>query len=147
MLNNSEINEEEPAAMSDPENDPSDKPTSSAIPENKETEQEKYDKILHTNNQLLFSSSVQSTLVHAFYYPWYGSLEHDNQWRHWNHETIPHWRPEVNKRYPQYKHNPPEDVGANFYPLLGPYSSKDQHVSIIPVLAYSVGHSRAYEVL
>lgn len=47
--------------------------------------------------------------VHLFYYPWYGSPAVLGSWRHW----------------PQGGHTPPEDIGANLYPALGPYDSGD----------------------
>jgi hypothetical protein len=66
--------------------------------------------------------------VHAFYYPWYGSPEFDGDWLHWNHEFLPHWDPATDRKYPKGRHHPPDDVGANFFPQLGPYSSKDPAV-------------------
>lgn len=56
--------------------------------------------------------------VHVFYYPWYGNPTTDGGWIHWN----------------QGGHNPPDDIGANFYPNLGAYSSAntstiDTHMS------------------
>lgn len=45
--------------------------------------------------------------VHAFYYPWYGNPTTDGSWSHWN----------------EGGHKPPEDIGANFFPELGLYSS------------------------
>lgn len=66
--------------------------------------------------------------IHAFYYPWYGSLKIDNKWRHWDHNTLPHWRPEIDRNFPHFKHNPPDDIASNFYPELGPYSSFDKEV-------------------
>ena len=48
---------------------------------------------------------------------------------HWNHQVLPHWTAEVNKRYPiGSKHVPPDDLGSTFYPQLGPYSSNDTEV-------------------
>ncbi|MFE6487237.1 ThuA domain-containing protein [Streptomyces sp. NPDC057757] len=47
--------------------------------------------------------------VHLFYYPWYGSPAVNGGWRHWQ----------------QGGRTPPEDVGADFYPALGPYDSAD----------------------
>lgn len=47
--------------------------------------------------------------VHLFYYPWYGSPAVNGAWRHWQ----------------QGGHTPPDDVGADFYPALGPYDSGD----------------------
>ncbi len=50
-----------------------------------------------------------SRSVHVFYYPWYGNPAVDKAWSHWN----------------EGGHKPPEDIGANFYPELGLYSSND----------------------
>nr|WP_189936181.1 ThuA domain-containing protein [Streptomyces sulfonofaciens] len=47
--------------------------------------------------------------VHLFYYPWYGTPEVNGDWRHWQ----------------QGGHTPPEDIGADLYPKLGPYDSGD----------------------
>lgn len=66
--------------------------------------------------------------VHAFYYPWYGTPEHDGQYLHWNHPYIRHWNKKEAEKWPNYTHQPPDDVGSNFYPLLGAYSSRDADV-------------------
>ncbi|MGW6054355.1 ThuA domain-containing protein [Streptomyces sp. NPDC055189] len=47
--------------------------------------------------------------VHLFYYPWYGSPAVHGSWRHWS----------------QGGHTPPDDIGADYYPALGPYDSGD----------------------
>ena len=47
--------------------------------------------------------------VGIFTYPWYATMEHDQHWRHW----------EQNGKLP------PADIGANFYPADGIYSSLD----------------------
>lgn len=54
----------------------------------------------------------------VFYYPWYGNPATDARWIHWD----------------QNNHRPPDDIGANFYPSMGPYSSRNnlivyQHMS------------------
>ncbi|CAB4057070.1 MANEA [Lepeophtheirus salmonis] len=55
-----------------------------------------------------------STDVHIFYYGWYGNPSYDDgKWIHWNHRVLP---------------PPPDDIGANFYPQLGPYSSRNHEV-------------------
>uniref|UniRef100_A0A3Q3NR88 Glycoprotein endo-alpha-1,2-mannosidase n=1 Tax=Labrus bergylta TaxID=56723 RepID=A0A3Q3NR88_9LABR len=41
---------------------------------------------------------------------------------------LPHWDSKVAQGYPQGRHIPPDDIGANFYPSLGAYSSKDPSV-------------------
>src|SRR5512138_677044 len=60
--------------------------------------------------------------VHLFYYPWYGTPATDGQWVHWNQN--------------QFNYVPPDSISSNFYPTLGPYSSKDtailnQHMQMI----------------
>ncbi len=65
--------------------------------------------------------------LHTFYYMWYGNEEFDGHYRHWNHRFLPHWKEDIAKRYPKGRHIPPDDIGASFYPKLGPYSSKDPH--------------------
>jgi glycoprotein endo-alpha-1,2-mannosidase len=62
---------------------------------------------------------------------WYGTPEVDGKWVHWNHEVLPHWGGNaVNSKYPTVgsKHKPPETIGSNFYPSLGPYSSRNASV-------------------
>ncbi|KJE93836.1 mannosidase [Capsaspora owczarzaki ATCC 30864] len=54
-----------------------------------------------------------SPRIHAFYYAWYGAPEYDSVYLHWNHNVI----------NGNHKYTPPEQIGANFYPQLGPYSS------------------------
>ena len=66
--------------------------------------------------------------VHVFYYPWYGNPATDGSFIHWNHKYLPHWSPEVAKMHPSGDHVPPLDIGSNFYPELGAYSSGDLHV-------------------
>jgi len=58
------------------------------------------------------TSTPPSTLVTAFYYLWYGTLANDGAWRHWN----------------QLSHQPPDDIASSYYPLGGPYSSRDPAV-------------------
>lgn len=78
--------------------------------------------------QLQETTGPPSYTVHAFYYPWYGSPEHDGQFLHWNHPYIRHWNKVEAQKWPNYTHIPPDDVGSNFYPLLGAYSSRDIEV-------------------
>ena len=67
--------------------------------------------------------------VYAFYYAWYQSPAVDGRWAHWNHEHLPHWDAGVRRRYPKFAHDPDQgDVGASFFPRLGPYSSRDPAV-------------------
>lgn len=65
---------------------------------------------------------------HAFYYSWFGNPKFDGKYIHWNHPLLPHWDPKIASDYPKGRHSPPEDIGSNFYPELGPYSSKDPSV-------------------
>jgi glycoprotein endo-alpha-1,2-mannosidase len=55
--------------------------------------------------------------IHAFYYGWYANQETDGKLLHWNHEVLGVDNP---ARFPGG-----DDIGANFYPLLGNYSSND----------------------
>jgi len=72
-----------------------------------------------TNN-----NSVPFYNAHIFYYPWYGNPATDGEYLHWNHEVLPGGNLKTSpKRY-----KPPEDIGADFYPQLGPYSSNDDAV-------------------
>lgn len=66
--------------------------------------------------------------VHAFYYLWYGNPLHDDQWKHWDHEVLPHWTAAVNAQYPDVgkRFEPPGYIHSPFYPQLGPYSSRDE---------------------
>ncbi|XP_065837717.1 glycoprotein endo-alpha-1,2-mannosidase-like [Oscarella lobularis] len=66
--------------------------------------------------------------VHAFYYPWYGTPDVDGEYIHWNHPFLPHWNKEETAKYPSGKHQPPDDIGSNFYPEIGAYSSKNETV-------------------
>lgn len=63
--------------------------------------------------------------IHVFYYAWYGNPKFDGQYRHWNHEYLANWKKEDHKMYPNGYHSPPNDIGSNYYPMLGCYSSRD----------------------
>jgi len=77
-------------------------------------------------NQVTEESSIVNNDVHAFYYAWYGNPLIDQGYVHWNHRFLPHWTDKVSKKYSTGKrHDPPEDIGSNFYPSLGLYSSND----------------------
>uniref|UniRef100_A0A1I8GVY9 Glycoprotein endo-alpha-1,2-mannosidase-like protein n=1 Tax=Macrostomum lignano TaxID=282301 RepID=A0A1I8GVY9_9PLAT len=67
--------------------------------------------------------SLPNYRVHIFYYAWYGEPGTDGAWLHWNHSRLPHWNAERARKFSQAGHTPPGDIGANFYPELGPYSS------------------------
>lgn len=66
--------------------------------------------------------------VHVFYYPWYGAPSVDGKYMHWNHRYLSHWVPKEAAKWPDGRHVPPDDIGSNFYPRLGPYSSRDPAV-------------------
>ncbi len=66
--------------------------------------------------------------LHAFYYAWYGNPKTDGKYIHWDHMQLPHWDFKVAQGYPQGRHIPPDDIGSNFYPSLGPYSSRDPSI-------------------
>ncbi|WP_328646802.1 discoidin domain-containing protein [Amycolatopsis sp. NBC_00348] len=83
-------------------------------------------------------AAALSTRTHLFYYPWYGNS--GGVYRHWD----------------QGGHTPPADIGANFYPSLGPYDSGDftgaveQHMRWIEqsgagVIVYSWWGQGSYE--
>ena len=61
--------------------------------------------------------------VHAFYYGWYGNPETDGNYNHWNHPIAPHWSDTTWNNAGSYPGG--DDIGANFYPALGTYSSND----------------------
>jgi glycoprotein endo-alpha-1,2-mannosidase len=56
--------------------------------------------------------------VHAFYYPWYGNPETDGRYANWNH-------PVAVRSGPPRQFPGGEDIGANFFPELGCYSTND----------------------
>jgi hypothetical protein len=58
--------------------------------------------IINVINCLNYNSSI-------FYYPWYGNPSSDGSWFHWQ----------------QNNHSPPDDIGSNYYPLIGAYSSRN----------------------
>jgi len=56
---------------------------------------------------------------HVFYYGWYGNPETDGGWRAWNHQVIL-------REGGGDTHKPPDDIGSNFYPADGLYSSNSR---------------------
>ncbi|KAF8562515.1 hypothetical protein P879_11985, partial [Paragonimus westermani] len=70
--------------------------------------------------------------VHAFYYAWYNapyenqSTADDRHWVHWNHARLAHRNQRIANEYSLRPHRPPGDIGASFYPQIGPYASKDK---------------------
>jgi glycoprotein endo-alpha-1,2-mannosidase len=70
--------------------------------------------------------TVSRDKVQIFYYGWYGNLKTDGSLQHWNHEIIPHWSNPKWNNLGHYKGG--DDIGANFYPELGNYSSNDRTI-------------------
>lgn len=66
--------------------------------------------------------------IHVFYYVWYENPEYAGKYLHWNHRYMPHWDKKEDRKWPHGEHVPPDDIGANYYPALGPYSSQDRNV-------------------
>ena len=67
--------------------------------------------------------------VHIFYYAWYANPTVDGEWLHWNHEYIPNWNKQDTRILPTGTHNADhDDIGSNFFPKLGCYSSADDDV-------------------
>ena len=52
-------------------------------------------------------SATAVTVVSTFYYPWFGTVTQDGAFAHWA----------------QGGHEPPFDIGSDYYPALGVYSS------------------------
>ncbi|KAJ1476514.1 hypothetical protein T484DRAFT_1907859 [Baffinella frigidus] len=70
------------------------------------------------------AAAVASRRVHAFFYLWYGNPETDGEWRHWNHEVLPHWDEALRRKFPAtVRFVPPGDAHSPFYPRRGCYSS------------------------
>ena len=61
--------------------------------------------------------------VHTFYYGWYGNPEIDGAYNNWNHHILPHWVDTTWNNLGRYPGG--DDIGANYYPRLGCYSSND----------------------
>ena len=75
---------------------------------------------------LTFSKNLNNYNAHIFYYNWYGNPQVDNIYRHWNHDVLPHWSDKTWDNLPPYDGK--ENIGANFYPKLGTYSSNDSTI-------------------
>jgi len=46
------------------------------------------------------------------YYLWYGTPAIDGRWMHWNHSVLPHWRADVQRKFPQGGMCPPASMCA-----------------------------------
>ena len=64
--------------------------------------------------------------VHTFYYGWFGNPEIDGNYYNWNHRIIPHWIDSTWNNLGSYPGG--DDLGANYFPQLGCYSSNDPKV-------------------
>ncbi len=62
-----------------------------------------------------------SNSVHAFYYPWYDNPDFGDSYFHWSHDVL--GDVEVPHTFPGG-----DDIGANYYPEAGCYSSHDPQV-------------------
>ena len=61
--------------------------------------------------------------LHTFYYNWYGNPETDGNYYHWAHPVLPHWSDTTWNHFPPFPGG--ENIGSNYYPQLGCYSSND----------------------
>ncbi len=66
----------------------------------------------NTTSQPPVEGTDPSLKIAAFYYPWYGNPSTDGGWVHWD----------------QNNHQPPQDIGSDYFPALGAYSSRDPQV-------------------
>jgi len=64
--------------------------------------------------------------VHTFYYSWYGVPQIDGKYNNWNHPIQPHWADSSWNNLGSYPGG--DDIGANYYPELGCYSSNDPEI-------------------
>ena len=60
--------------------------------------------------------------LHAFYYGWYMNPDTDGQWAHWNHHVL---LPDGSADTTRDPYPGGDDIGADFFPSLGAYSSSD----------------------
>ncbi len=72
------------------------------------------------------SLDIVNESVHTFYYNWYASPELDGQYAHWDHEVLPHWSDTTWNNAGKFSGG--NNIGANFFPELGCYSSNDTAV-------------------
>jgi len=64
--------------------------------------------------------------IHTFYYAWYGNPEFDGAYHNWNHPILPHWIDTTWNNAGSYPGG--DDIGANYYPQLGCYSSSNPKI-------------------
>jgi glycoprotein endo-alpha-1,2-mannosidase len=72
--------------------------------------------LLATASAVPAAGSEPDPRVHTFYYGWYASEQHDGHCAHWNHDVLD----DSGRAFPGGR-----DIGANYYPALGTYSSHD----------------------
>jgi glycoprotein endo-alpha-1,2-mannosidase len=82
------------------------------------------------DHHLVDNSGEPFNRVHIFYYSWWGTPAGplERAYTHWNHPVLPHWQASVNEQYKDRigkVYQPPDEIGANFYPESGAYSSSD----------------------
>jgi hypothetical protein len=65
--------------------------------------------LFFTINSFICPVSSLSVNTSIFYYPWYGNPPNDGQWIKWT----------------QNNHKPPDDIASNYYPVIGPYGSRN----------------------
>ena len=82
--------------------------------------------IFNCDNLSLMTNEKLNYNLHTFYYAWYGNNKIDGKQRHWNHQVLPHWSNKEWDNYPDFQGG--KDIGANFYPELGNYSSNDTNI-------------------
>ncbi len=63
------------------------------------------------------AEDTSSTRLHAFYYPWYGTSDFDGEYIHWSHSIL--------DQKPEFIYPGGDEIGADFYPEGGCYSSCD----------------------
>ena len=64
--------------------------------------------------------------IHTFYYGWFGNPDFDGKYNNWNHPIIPHWIDSTWNKAGSYPGG--DDIGANYYPQLGCYSSNNPEI-------------------
>ena len=72
------------------------------------------------------SAAKVSNQAHIFYYGWYGNPATDGKFHHWSHDILPHWSDTTWDHAGTFPGG--DDIGANFYPALGCYSSNDPSI-------------------
>lgn len=82
--------------------------------------------ILNASGQKEIKTNAVNYKVHTFYYGWYGNPEFDGKYNNWNHPIIPHWIDTTWNNAGSFPGD--DDIGANFYPALGAYSSNSPDI-------------------